>query len=257
MSLNIPTELNPVLGNRYPHRPRILFVLRKKSSASKEAFEQALTTWRSERPSGVSIGSLSARAGVQVEERQEDVSGRFRPAGVEVTSWDGYVSLDLENFDPKDTDFESLLAASTGALDSLDDVVDRSASLTLFGVANLVIPGGGPYSMLLILDRKDHLSIEEFNDWWIRHGNDHRKAYVGQAGYHQLHIAPEFNKLAAEASGTSTTDLCIIDLMYLADLDDAFANTFEPGGPEAKAMSADVAGNVSMAEVGGSLFREV
>lgn len=259
MALDIPADLAPALGSRYPHRPRVLYLLRRRPEVGAEALEQALTRWRAERPSGVVAGSLLARAGIATDERQEDISGRFLAAGpdVEFTAYDGYVSLDLESFAPIADDFESLLAAAKGVLDSLDDVVDRSASVALAGVVNLVIGGHGPLAMVLQLDRAPHLSVEQFNEWWMRHGDDHRRWFLGQVGYHQLHIAPELNVRAAEAAGTATTDLCVTDIMYLGDLDDAFASTIDRSSEDAKVLSADIAANTSMARSGGTFFREV
>lgn len=257
MPVELPASLAPALSSRYPHRPRVLYLLRRRPDASPEAFEQALTQWRSERPYEVVAGSLLARAGVATQERQEDISGRFLAAGADFTAYDGYVSLDIETYDPSPEDFQTLFAAAKGSLDPLDAVVDRSKSIALAGVANLVIAGQAPLAMILLLDRAPHLSIEQYNQWWIHHGDDHRRGFLGQVGYHQLHIAPEFNALAAEAAGTSTTELCVTDFMYLASLDDAFASFIERGSDEAKAIGADIGAHVSLAKVAGSFFREV
>ena len=73
----------------------------------------------------------------------------------------------------------------------------------------------------------------------------------------QLHNAPEFNKLAADAAGVTTTTQCVVDIMYLADVDDGFP---KPGGrseEEARAVSIEIGTHVSFAAASGSYFREL
>lgn len=257
MQLEIPETLRPALSSRYPRRPRLLYLLRRRPEASRALFESALTQWRRDRPGGVEAGALIVRAGAAIVERQQDISGRFRAWGSEVTALDGYVSLDLERYDPSASDFDALFEAGEGCLDSLETVVDRTGSIALAGVANLPIPGLAPLSMILLLDRAASLSLLDYNSWWVRHGDDHRKGFPAQVGYHQLHTDPAFNALAAKAAGTSTTDQCITDIMYLGDLDDAFTSVIDPASAEGRAVSADIGQHVSVARVSGALFKEV
>lgn len=257
MSLTIPETLAPVLGSRYAHRPRLLYLLRRRSDASRQAFEAALGQWRHARPYGVEAGAQIARAGVAIPDRQEDINGRFRPAGAVVTAIDGYVSIDLEAYAPTPVDFEQLFALAQDCLDSLDEVVERSQSIAIAGVANLPIPGFAPLSMILVLDRAPSLSWRDYNEWWVHHGDDHRTGFPAQAGYHQLHSDPAFSARSAQAAGTTTTDLCITDIMYLGNLDDAFAGVLDPNSEEGRRVGAEIGANVSVATVIGSLFREV
>lgn len=256
MPTALPETLQPALNSHYPSRPRILYLLQKRTGASWSDFEAALGQWRKARPGDVAAGSLIARAGAAIVER-DDVAARFRLAGSAVSVIDGYVSLELESYAASMTDFDTLFAAAQGCLDSLDAVVDRSASIALAGVGLLPIPGYAPLSMILVLDRLPTLSLLEYNAWWVHHGDDHRLGFPAQAGYHQLHNDPAFNARAAQAAGTATTDLCITDIMYLADLGDAFASVIDRTSAEGRAVSADIGAHVSVAEVRGSLFREV
>lgn len=257
MTLVIPEMLKPVLESRYPRRPRLLFLLRRRSDASEQAFADALGQWRRDRPYGVEAGKQLARAGVAISERQEEVSGRFRPAGADVVPIDGYALIDLEIYAPTAADFESLLQVAAGCLDPLAKVVDLDQSIAIAGVANLPIPGFAPFSMILVLDRAPSLSWLDYNKWWVHHGDDHRTAFPAQAGYHQLHNDPEFNARVAKAAGTTTTNLCITDLMYLGDLNDAFASVVDHNSEEGRRVGAEIGANVSVAKVLGSLFREV
>ena len=61
MSLTIPKALLPVLSSKYPHRPRLLFILRKHPEAGAEAFAKALRDWRRGWEFDVVFGSLVAR----------------------------------------------------------------------------------------------------------------------------------------------------------------------------------------------------
>lgn len=257
MQLSLPETLQPALGSIYPRRPRILYLLRRRPDAAREAFEVAVGEWRQAWPHGVAAGALIARAGVAITEREEDVTSRFRPAGTEVVPIDGYVSLDLESYAPTAADFKVLFHAAHGCLDALDAVVDRAGTIALAGVASLPIPGYAPHSMILLLDRVPSLSRLQYNQWWVRHGDDHRRGFPAQAGYHQLHTDPAFNARAAEVAGTSTTDMCITDLMYIGDLDDAFASVIDPNSTDGQAIGADIGSHVSVAKVTGSLFKEV
>lgn len=257
MQLSLPETLQPALESIYPRRPRILYLLRRRPDAPREAFEVALGQWRQARPFSVEAGALIARAGVAITERQEDINSRFRPAGTQVVPIDGYVSLDLENYAPTAADFKVLFQAAQGCLDALDAVVDRVDTIALAGIANLPIPGYAPQSMILLLDRVPSLSRLQYNQWWMRHGDDHRRGFPAQAGYHQLHTDHAFNARAAEAAGTSTTEMCIVDLMYLGDLDDAFASVIDPASADGQAIGADIGSHVSVARVTGSLFKEV
>ncbi len=257
MPLIVPDALAPVLKSRYPHRPRALFLLRQQPDASAESFRDALRDWRRQRAFEVGPGSIVARAGAAMVEEQELISGRFRRRGVEVTPVDGYVSLDIESYEPTADDFETLLGEADGCLDSLVDVIDPAGSIALAGVANLVIPGVAPLSMILILDRAEGISLEQYNEWWVRHGDDHRRANPAQVGYHQVHIAPELNVRAAEAAGVSTTEHCVIDFMCLGRLQDAFSAGGEQSRDDARALAADIAAHVSFATVTGSLMHEL
>lgn len=257
MALTIPETLEPVLGSIYPLRPRLLYLLRKRATASPEALETALAQWRRDQPYGVATGGQLARAGVAIAERQQDVDGRFRPAGAEVTPVDGYISIDLEIYAPAATDFERLLDLANGVLHSLDVVVDRKQSIALAGIASLPIPGFAPFSMILHLDRPTSLTWLQYNTWWVHHGDDHRAAFPTQAGYHQLHTDPGFNTRAAQAAGTSTSDLCITDIMYLGDLKDAFANMMDKASENARRVQAEISANVAFTKVIGGLFKEV
>ena len=257
MSVTIPEALKPALNSKYPHRPRLQFILRKHPDASREDFAQGLRAWRQQWPFGVEFGSIVARAGAAMVEEQERISGRFRLGGIEVAPYDGYVSLDIENYEPTEADFERLLGLANGCLDSLDAVIDRSSTIAVAGVANLVIPGGAPLAMILVLDRPAALTLEEYNAWWVHHADDHRRFNPAQVGYHQLHIAPEFNAAAAKAAGVGTMSQCVIDFMYLGHLRDAFPKEGERSAEESRALSADIAKHVSFASVSGSFFQEV
>lgn len=254
MSLTIPNALQPALTSRYLHRPRALFVLRRRADVSRETFEQALCDWRREQKFEAGI---IVHAGAAKVEDQEFLSGRFRLGGINVTALDGYVSLDVDNFEPTPADFEKLFKATEGCLGALCKVIDPAESIAFAGVVNLVIPGDAPISMILILDRVKGLTLEQYNQWWVDpHGDDHRRLNLTQIGYHQIHVAPEFNALAAKAAGVSTTERCIIDIMYLARLKDAFSN-LDPKSEEARAFNADIGAHVSMATVSGSFMQEV
>ncbi|WP_405182710.1 hypothetical protein OG225_17720 [Nocardia sp. NBC_01377] len=257
MTSSIPSSLEPVLKSRYPHRPRVLFVLRRRPGASPEAFEQALGDWRRRWEFGVAPGTIIARAGVAIAEMQDDLDKQFQASGAEVTAIDGYVSLDLEIFDPTPADFETLFKAAAGCLEPLIDVVDLAESVTLAGVANLTIPGFAPTSMILILDRVPELSVEQYNEWWVRHGDDHRRANPAQVGYHQLHIAPEFNALVADSTGTAVTGQCVIDIMYLGHTRDGFPAAADPSSGDARVLADDIGAHVSFASVKGSFIREI
>lgn len=257
MTIAIPAALQPVLGSIYPHRPRVLYILRKRAGASREAFAGALRGWRESWGYAVAPGSIAARAGAAMVEEQQQIDGRFGAGGMEVTAFDGYVSLDLECYEPGAEDFARLFDTAKGCLDSLAEVADLAQSVALAGVANLVIPGGGPMSMILVLDRLPSLSLEEYNAWWVHHADDHRRFNPAQTGYHQLHIAPEFNEAAARAAGTTTMPQCIIDIMYLGHLRDAFPKPGERSEAESKALNADIGKHVSFAGVSGSFFQEL
>ena len=72
-----------------------------------------------------------------------------------------------------------------------------------------------------------------------------------------MHSDPGFSARAASAAGTTTTDLCINDIMYLGDLNDAFASVLDRSSDEGRRVGAEIGANVSVANVIGSLFREV
>lgn len=257
MPVTIPDALTPVFQSPYPYRPRLLYVLRRKPDVSHEAFVQALSNWRRERDYSVQAGALVLHAGAAILEEQERINRQFSPGGIEVAPLDGYVSLDLECYEPTAADFETLFKAADGCLNSLAPVVDFAESIAFAGVANFAIPGFAPMSMLLILNRANGVSLKQYNAWWVRHGHDHRRINIGQAGYHQVHTAPEFNAIAAKAAGVATTEQCIVDHMYLGRLDAAFASGGHGSAEEAKAYWADINAHVSMATVSGSFFREV
>ena len=244
----IPAALAPVMKSRYLHRPRALFVLKRRPDVSPKAFEQALRDWKQQKKFGAGI---IVQAGAAMVEDQEIISGFFRAGGIEAMVIDGYVSLDVANFDPTPADFDTLFKAAEGCLDTLMGVIVPAESIAFAGISNLAIPGVAPISMIMILDRATGLTIERYNEWWIPHGDDHRRVNPTQIGYHQLHIAPEFNAVAAKAAGVSTTDRCIIDHMYLARLKDAF---FE-GNP--LDYFPDMLDFVSMATVSSSFMREL
>ncbi|MFZ2997917.1 hypothetical protein [Sphingobium sp.] len=252
----LPETLLPALGSQYPSRPRIIYLLSKRHEASAEAFAAAVGAWRRAQSFGVEAGAVIARAGVAIAER-DDVAARFGPAGSEVTGIDGYVSLELESYAASEADFDALFAAVQGCLDPLDAVVDRAASIALAGVGLLPIPGYAPLSMILVLDRPAGMTHLQYNTWWVHHGFDHRRGFPAQAGYHQLHNDPAFNARAAQAAGTTTTDMCITDIMYLGDLGDAFASVIDRNSEDGRAVSADIGAHVSVTKVLGSLFQEV
>ena len=250
----IPNALAPVMTSQYLHRPRALFVLRRRPDVSQKAFEQALCDWRRQKKFGAGI---IAQAGAAMVEDQEIINGFFRPGGVEVMAIDGYVSLDVASYDPIPSDFETLLKAADGCLDTLKDVIVPAESIAYAGISNLGIPGVAPISMIMILDRVKGLTLEQYNEWWATpHGDDHRRLNLTQIGYYQIHVAPEFNALAAKAAGVATTERCIVDIMYLARLKDAFSN-LDPASEEARAFNIDIGAHVSMATVSGSFMQEL
>jgi hypothetical protein len=255
--VTLPDTLMPVLESPYPHRPRLLFLLKRRQDVSHEIFEQALGDWRRQRQGDVGFGSVVARAGVAIPGEQELINARFRAGGTEVTTIDAYVSLDLESYEPTAADFETLISAPDGCFDALGEAINPAESVAFAGIANLVIPGVAPLAMILLLDRAQRLSIAQYNEWWVRHGDDHRRLNPAQVGYHQLHIAPELNALAAAAAGVSTTDQCVIDVMYLGRLRDAFPRVGNRSKEEERALAADIGAHVSMATVSGSFLREV
>jgi hypothetical protein len=257
MSKTLPAALNPVSKGLYPHRPRLLFVLKRRTDVSREAFEDALRAWRQQWAFGVEFEGVIARAGAASVEDQEFLSGAFRAGGTEITPLDGYVSLDLESYDPTAADLDRLIGLAEGCLDTLTGVIDSAESIGFAGIVNLVIPGFAPLSMVLILDRLEGLTVEQYNEWWVRHGDDHRRTNPAQVGYHQLHIAPELNAAAAKAARVSTTDRCIIDMMYLGRTRNAFSDQVDHASEEARAMSVDINAHVSMANVSGGLMREL
>ena len=244
----IPNALAPVMTSQYLHRPRALFVLRRRPDVSQKTFEQALSDWRRQKKFGAGI---IAQAGAAMVEDQEIINGFFRPGGVEVMAIDGYVSLDVASYDPIPSDFETLLKAADGCLDTLKDVIVPAESIAYAGISNLGIPGVAPISMIMILDRVKGLTNERYNEWWIRHADDHRRVNPTQLGYYQLHVAPEFNAVAAKAAGVSTTDHCIIDHMHLLRLQDAFPQ----GNP--LEIFPDMFDYVSRATVSSSFMREL
>lgn len=257
MSLTIPAALQPVLGSKYPHRPRLMFILRKAEGVSHAAFTQALGAWRQQWGFAVEFGSIIARAGAAMLAEQEQINSRFGAGGLVVQPYDGYASLDLECYAPTEADFERLLGIAKGCLDTLDAVIDKPGTVALAGVSNMVIPGAAPLSMILVLDRPESLTLEEYNTWWVHHADDHRRFNPAQVGYYQMHITKEFNEAAAQAAGVGTMKQCVIDFMCLGDLADAFP---KPGGrteEEGRALSADIAKHVSFASVSGSFFKEV
>jgi hypothetical protein len=256
MSLSIPAALKPALTSKYPHRPRVLFVLRRRAETSQATFERALRDWRRQRIVDVDFGAVIARAGAAMVDLQGDLGEQFRASGADVTAVDGYVSLDLECYEPTGDDFATLFTAAEGCLRSLRHVIDPSESIALAGVANLTIPGFAPLSLILLLDRLPGLSVEQYNQWWVRHGEDHRRSNLAQAGYHQLHVAPEFNALIADRTGTATTDRCVIDVMYLSKPGDAIPSD-PPCGDEARELAADIGAHVAFASVSGSFMREL
>jgi hypothetical protein len=257
--VTLPAALLPVLKSPYPHRPRLLFLLKRRQDVSHETFEQALLDWRRQRQVDVGFGGVAVRAGVVIPEEQELINARFRAGGTEVKTIDAYVSLDLESYEPTAADFETLISASGGCFGVLTDSINPAESVAFAGIANLVIPGVAPRAMILLLDRAQGLSIEQYNEWWVRHGDDHRRLNPAQVGYHQLHVAPELNAAAAAAAavGVSTTDQCVIDVMYLGRLRDAFPTVGNRSREEERALSADIAAHVSMATVTGSFMREL
>lgn len=257
MSITIPDTLDPVRNSRYPHRPRVLFLLRRRPDSSAEAFERAVRMWRTEREQGFGFGSITARAGVAMQEEQEAISGLFRRSGTEVVPIDGYVSFDLQSYAPAAADFEMIFQAAEGCLDTLRDVIVPAESIAYAGIANLVIPGVAPTSMILILNRTERISLKEYNEWWVRHADDHRQDNPGQAGYHQLHIDPGLNAMAARAAGVSTSDCCIVDMMYVGRIESAFSRGAGRSAEEARRLSADITAHVSRASVSGSFMKEV
>lgn len=255
MSITIPDALTPALNSKYPHRPRIQFILRRHPEATREAFEQALGNWRRAREFNVQFGSIIARAGAAIPEEQAFISGFFR--GLAVSPLDGYISLDIESYEPSAADFATLLKAAEGCLDSLAEVIDPSESVAYAGVANLVIPGVAPLSLILILDRAKGLSVAQYNEWWAHHADDHRRLNPAQVGYHQLHSAPELNAAAAKAAGVATPERCVFDFMCIAQPADAFPVNSDRTEEEARALSADIGAHVSFAAVSGSFMREL
>lgn len=256
MALNIPNALKPALASRYPHRPRVLFVLKRRPEASQASFEGALCDWRRQWNANVDFGAVIARAGAAKVDSQGDLDEQFRASGAEVTAIDGYVSLDLECYEPTADDFATLLNAAEGCLDTLGHVINPAGSVAFAGVSNLTIPGFAPLSLILLLDRRSGLSVEQYNEWWVRHGDDHRRTNLAQAGYHQLHVAPEFNALVADTTGTAVTDRCVIDVMYLGRLSDAIPSD-PPSGDDARELAEDIGAHVSLASVSGSFMREL
>lgn len=257
LTMTVPAALEPVLANIYPHRPRVLYILKKRAEVDDASFVDALRAWRTQWPVEVGFGSVVVRAGAAIADQQEVISGRFRAGGIEVATYDGYVSIDLECYAPTPSDFARLFEIAKGCLDLLDAVIDKPGTVAFGGVTNMVIPGNGPLTMILVLDRVPTLSLEDYNSWWVHHSDDHRRFNPAQLGYNQLHNAPEFNALAAEAAGVAATTQCVVDIMYLADIHDGFP---KPGGrsaEEARAMSIEIGTHVSFAAVSGSYFKEL
>lgn len=254
MSDALPSSLQPVLTSDYPIRPRLLFLLQRREGVAPQAFEQALRRCREKFPAAVEARSVIARAGAAIAEEQQFIDRAF--GALPVTPVDGYLAIDLESYEPGPADFQRLFAIAADCLTPARDVIDAAGSTAYAGIANLPIPGYAPLSMILILDRAAHLSLEQYNRWWVHHGHDHRQTNLGQAGYHQLHIAPEYNSAAAEAAGVSTSEQCIIDMMYLGSRKAAFS----PGDPESaetKRISAEIGEHVGYGQVRGSFFREL
>lgn len=254
MSDSLPAALAPVGASAYPRRPRLLFLLKRRPEVDQDQFEKALERCRRQFPAAVAADSVIVRAAAALQAEQQFICEMF--GGAPVALIDGYVTVDLESYDPAPADFERLFSIATTCLAPLADVIDHSGTVAYAGVANLAIPGYAPLSMVLILDKADHLTLEQYHSWWVRHGDDHRRTFPDQAGYHQLHSAPEYSARAAEAAGVSTSDQCIIDMMYLGSRQAATG----PGNPDqqdADRISAEIGSHVGFGNVRGSLFREL
>lgn len=254
MSNTLPSLLQPVLASNYPLRPRLLFLLQRQSGATVEQFEQALIRCREQFPAAVSAGSIIARAGIRIEEEQVFIGKIFQ--GAPVAPIDGYLALDLESYVPNDADFERLLDLARTCLEPASGVIDLPQSTVYAGIVNLAIPGYAPIAMILILNHAAHLTQLQYNEWWVHHGDDHRQMNRGQAGYHQLHSAPEYNDLAAKASGASASEQRIIDMMYLGDIKHA-VSAGDPDSADTQRVGAEIGQHVGFSGLRGSFFREL
>lgn len=255
MSNTLPSSLQPVLASSYPIRPRLLFLLQRQSGVTSQQFAQALSRCRQQFPAdAVGAGSVVARAGIGLEEEQSFIGQIF--GGAPVKSLDAYLTLDLESYEPSVADFERLIGLARTCLEPAAGLIDGAASTVFVGVANLAIPGYAPLAMILNLNRAPHHSLEDYNSWWVHHGDDHRITNPGQVGYHQLHSVPEYNAAAAKAAGVSVSELCIIDMMYLGSKQHA-VSAGDPDSAETQRVSAEIGQNVAFGTIRGSFFREL
>jgi hypothetical protein len=254
----IPAALTPALEGPYSHRPRVAYILRRKPEASAEAFAKGLAEWRREHDNGVGVGAISARAGAAIPDAHDRLVAIFGDFADRVTSIDGYVSLDLESYEPSPEDFDVLFEAAGGCLNALADVVDPTESFAAAGVANLVIPGVGPFSRILMLERKEGLTMQEYYEWWVEHAADERLLNPSRLGYHQLYHHPDLNAIAARVAGTAAWGEGQMAMAYVSSLEDVPPPArYRASEEQLQEYRESVSSKVDFSNVLGSYMREL
>jgi hypothetical protein len=214
----IPATLVPALRSRFPCKWRALFGLYAEMGADHEAFESELTNWcRSrERARG-----HWARAGVRIPGSepllQEAIGARV---GEVISPLDGYLAIDIEHYTPTDGDFLALLDVVGELASGLPGVVDTTRSFAMAGLANLVLAGEGPESMMLMCAHHPAVEPAATNAWWCSFGDVVRGGVSSHMlGYHQVQCDAERSERIAAASGLAPTAFDLGDLVYLTDVE--------------------------------------
>jgi hypothetical protein len=216
--MTLPPTLAPALQSRFPCKWRALFGLYAAPGLDPTAFEAGLTSWA--RSTSGRLG-LGMRAGVRIAGSepllQEAIGGRV---GEVIAPLDGYLTVDVEQYEPTEDDFLALLGAIRRLAHEMDGLVDPSRSFAMAGLANLVLPGEGPTSMILMCAHRPGVEPVDTNAWWCSFGDVVRRGVSRHMlGYHQVQCDADLSAQAAAASGFAPTAFDLGDLVYLTDVD--------------------------------------
>jgi hypothetical protein len=216
--MTLPPTLVPARESRFPCKWRALFGLYAAPGVDLAAFEEGLTGWAhaQERETG-----HWSRAGVRIAGSepllQEAIGDRV---GELIEPLDGYLSVDIEHYEPTDGDLVTLLEAVGNLAAGMDGFVDVARSFAMAGLANLVLAGEGPMSMMLMCAHQPEVDPADTNAWWCSFGDVVRMGVSRHMlGYHQVQCDGELSAQAAAASGFATTTFDLGDLVYLTDVE--------------------------------------
>jgi hypothetical protein len=129
-------------------------------------------------------------------------------------------ALSLEISAPPGTRLATLLPSVRDFIAPLRDDIDPRQSTVLYGVENVVVPGG-PDNLCYryLMRRRDDMCYAEYIDYYV---NIHAKFGLETpeiSGYRQLHVDHDASRLASESSGVAWIPYDSVTELHMASLE--------------------------------------